>query len=102
DLNYDNPDLRRAMIDAMRFWIEQMNLDGFRCDVAGMVPADFWNAARKELEAIKPLWMLAEDEGQTWLMNEAFNANYGWSFHHTMNELAKGAVTADCIYGYFE
>jgi oligosaccharide 4-alpha-D-glucosyltransferase len=102
DLNYDNPDMRRAMIEAMRFWIVQADIDGFRCDVAGMVPADFWNAARKELEAVKPLWMLAEDESQTWLMNEAFNANYGSSFHHAMNKVAKGELTAEGMYGYFE
>ena len=102
DLNYDNPDMRRAMIDAMKFWIREVDLDGFRCDVAGSVPVDFWNRARKELEAVKPVWMLAENEDQPWLMNEAFNANYGWSFHHTMNDIASGKVSADCIYGYFQ
>jgi len=102
DLNYDNPDMRKAMIEAMKFWIKETGLDGFRCDVAGMVPADFWADARRELESIKPVWMIAEDEGQTWLMNEAFNANYGWTFHHTMNEIAKGNQDATAIFTYFD
>ncbi|MBK8489684.1 MAG: DUF5110 domain-containing protein [Saprospirales bacterium] len=102
DLNYDNLDMRRAMIDAMGFWLREVDLDGFRCDVAGSVPVDFWNEARKNLETIKPIWMLAEDESQPWLMNEAFNANYGWSFHHTMNDIAKGNKSAEAVFDYFE
>ncbi|MBK6902231.1 MAG: DUF5110 domain-containing protein [Saprospirales bacterium] len=102
DLNYDNPDMRKAMADAMIFWVKEAGLDGFRCDVAGAVPTDFWESVRPELEAIKPVWMIAEDEGQPWLMNKAFNSNYGWSFHHTMNDIAKGSQDAGAVFSYFE
>jgi len=101
DLNYDVPEMRAAMIDALKFWISEANIDGYRCDVAGMVPTDFWNEARTELDKIKPVFMLAEDEGETELLIKAFNINYGWSFHHLMNEIAQGNAGVAEIKNYF-
>jgi 1,4-alpha-glucan branching enzyme len=102
DLNYDNnPDLWDAMIDALKFWVVEANIDGYRCDVAGMVPTAFWEKARTELDAIKPVFMLAEDEGQRDLMIHAFDANYAWEFHHLMNKMAKGEKTAEDVWAYF-
>lgn len=102
DLNYDdNPALWDAMIEAMKFWLTETDIDGFRCDVAGMVPTAFWEKARKELDAIKPVFMLAEDEGQRDLMVNAFDANYGWEFHHIMNSVAKGEKNVTDIWKYF-
>lgn len=97
-LNYNALAMRRAMIEAMRFWIRDVGLDGFRCDVAGEVPADFWEEARLALEAVKPVWMLAEDASQMRLLQKAFNANYGWPFHHLMNEIAQGKKPASAIF----
>ena len=62
DLNYYDQNLRRAMIDAMRFWIDSAEIDGFRCDMAHLVPLDFWRNARMELDQVKPLFWLAETE----------------------------------------
>src|SRR6056300_896099 len=62
DLNYGNTHMRNAMIDAMSFWIDECDIDGFRCDVAMEVPVDFWNDASKHLKQIKPVFMLAESE----------------------------------------
>jgi len=102
DLNYnDNPELWDAMIDALKFWVAEANIDGYRCDVAGMVPTAFWEKARIELDAIKPVFMLAEDEGQRDLMQKAFDANYGWEFHHIMNSIAKGEKNAKDVWKYF-
>lgn len=102
DLNYDdNPALWDAMIDALKFWVAEANIDGYRCDVAGMVPTAFWEKARKELDAIKPVFMLAEDEGQRDLMVNAFDANYAWEFHHIMNKIAKGEKNAEDVWAYF-
>jgi oligosaccharide 4-alpha-D-glucosyltransferase len=101
-LDFDQEGLRAAMIADMRYWVEEMDIDGFRCDVAGMVPVDFWEAARAELNEVKPIWMLAEDENQAWLLNRAFNTNYGWHLHHVMNEIAKGNQPASAIFTYFE
>ena len=101
-LNYDHYYMRRAMIDAMTFWVREVDIDGFRCDVAGEVAVDFWEDAREKLDAIKPMWMIAENADQHWLMNKAFNANYGWPFHHLMNTIAKGTERADAIYAHLE
>lgn len=90
DLNYSNMDMRSEMIDSMKYWIEEFDIDGFRCDVAGAVPAGFWNDARAELEQIKPLFMLAEDGDNSQLLAEAFSANYGWKLQDQMRALAVG------------
>jgi len=95
DLNYANMDMRKAMIQDMKFWIEQCDMDGFRCDVAMSVPADFWDAARKEIEKVKPIFMLAESEEHDMAQFKgAFNAYYGWEMHHVLNEVSHGSKTA--------
>jgi alpha-amylase len=50
DLNYDNPELRKAMIEAMLYWVKKADIDGFRCDVAFMIPINFWMHARKAID----------------------------------------------------
>ncbi len=101
DLNYDNLELRIEMINSLKFWVKEANIDGYRCDVAGMVPTDFWNTARKELDAIKPVFMLAEAE-QVDLHYKAFDMTYGWNFHHLMNEVAQGKKTVEAFDEYFK
>jgi glycosidase len=101
DLNYNNKDMRAAMIDAMEYWVKEADIDGYRCDVAGMVPVDFWNEARADLDKIKPVYMLAEDEGEKGLLVKAFNMNYGWEFHHIMNQVAQGKMGANAVMNYF-
>lgn len=92
DLNYDNADMRKAMIEAMRFWITEADIDGFRCDVAYMVPFDFWKTAIEELETTKPnLFFLAEGEGPAFHEN-GFDMDYTWEVHHAMNKLARGEI----------
>ena len=89
ELDYSKPALRTAMIAAMRWWVDSMHVDGFRCDVAGGVPMDFWLEARRALATSRPdLFMLAEAEGPKF--HAAFDATYGWEFHHLLNEIAQG------------
>ena len=102
DLNFDIPEMQASMIDALKFWVAEANIDGYRCDVAGMVPTGFWNDARAALDSIKPVYMLAEDEGETALLEKAFNSNYGWSFHHLMNSIANGEADVSELREYFE
>jgi glycosidase len=102
DLNYENADMRKAMIEAMRFWLREADIDGFRCDVAGLVPLNFWEAARSELDKEKEIWMIAEDESQYFLLNRAFNANYASSFHHVMNDIAEGKKKASDVLAWYE
>jgi len=101
-LDYSNQEMRKAMTDALTFWVEEANIDGYRCDVAGMVPVDFWEDARVAIEAVKPVWMLAEDEEEISLLENAFNANYGWSFHHIMNKVAQNEQNATHVAEYFQ
>lgn len=101
DFNYNNPDLWRYMLDAMRFWVEEVGIDGFRCDVAGMVPMDFWNVARAELDEVKPVFMLAEWESPEH-HEYAFDMTYGWDLYHLMNKLAKQLVPASAVGIYLD
>ena len=89
-LNYKNTEMRKGMIDAMKYWITNCDIDGFRCDVAGQVPVDFWEQARMELDSLKPMFMLAEDEGKPELCKKAFDMNYGWGMHSVMHNVAQG------------
>lgn len=100
DLNYDNKDLWEAMIGEMRYWVEEVGVDGFRCDVADMVPTEFWNEAVAELEKIKPVFMLAEAE-KPYLHEHAFEMAYGWSMHHLMNNIAQGKADVSVLDTYY-
>ncbi len=100
DLNYDNDDLWPTMADAMAFWLRETGMDGFRCDVAGEVPTAFWEFARPRLEAVKPVFMLAEAEKPE--LADIFDMSYGWGFHHVMNDIAGGKLDADVIDAYME
>ena len=89
-LNYSNHDVWRGQIDAMRFWAEQHAIDGFRCDMAMLVPIEFWQQATEVLRAIKPdIFMLAEAEQQN-LFDHAFDMCYAWEIHHLMCDIARG------------
>lgn len=76
DLNFYDQHLRKDMIAAMRFWVEECQIDGFRCDMAHLVPLDFWRQARLELDTIKPLFWLAETEDVAYL--DVFDSWYTW------------------------
>ncbi|HEX9513790.1 MAG TPA: alpha-amylase family glycosyl hydrolase [Puia sp.] len=88
DLNYDNPALRQAVIEAMRFWVREADIDGFRCDMAMLVPLEFWREARTELDKMKKeLFWLAECEEIAY--HEVFDATYTWKFLHKMEAVWK-------------
>lgn len=94
DLNYENPELRKYMIEMLKFWVREYDLDGFRCDVAGFVPTDFWETARAEVDKVKAdtLW-LAEWESPD-LMAKAFNLDYSWNMHSTLDKVLHGQLPA--------
>lgn len=101
ELNYDNKDMRAAMTDALKYWITDFDIDGYRCDMAHEVPTDFWNDARKALDSIKPVFMLAESENYD-LLEHAFDANYSWELMHMMADINKGTKTANDIAAYIQ
>lgn len=98
-LDYSKPGLRKYMIDMLKYWVKDIDLDGFRCDVAAEVPADFWNDARAELNKVKPVFMLAEAENIE-LMKYAFDTDYAWEFHHIMNTIAQGKKNVNDLEQY--
>lgn len=92
ELDFTNEALRTAMIADMNYWVTELNIDGFRCDVASEVPLDFWERASTELQKTKPLFMLAEAEKPE-LLKKAFHMQYAWEGHHIFNQLAQGKKT---------
>jgi glycosidase len=101
-LDLNNKELRKYMIDAMSYWINEADIDGFRCDAAWMVPCDFWNEARTALDEIKPVFMLAEDEKNHCFVEKAFDMNYSWELHHLLNAIASGTQTVDSLKKYYK
>lgn len=89
DLNYDNPELRAEMIRMMRYWVEEFNIDGYRCDVAGFVPHDFWAEAIAALREVKPIMMLAENEEPA-IHNAGFDLTYAWPEYAKLKEVWNG------------
>ena len=102
-LNYDNQDIRAEMLKSMRWWMDSIGIDGFRCDVAGEVPTDFWNWAMGLLRLEHPdMFTLAEDEDKAQELTEsAFDMYYGWTLHHIMNEVAQGKKGVEDLWAYF-
>jgi glycosidase len=98
-LNHYQAGTRAAMIDAMRYWITEAGIDGFRADHAGHeIPLYFWNEAMDELNPIKPLFWLAEwDEPR---MHVEFDATYDWELLHMTANVANGKATADDIHDH--
>jgi len=90
ELDYGNPELRRAMIDAMKFWVNKADIDGFRCDLASWVELDFWKEARPQLDAVKPLFWLGEfDELENPDYGTVFDASYSWKWMHKTEDFFK-------------
>ncbi|MDP3149402.1 MAG: alpha-amylase family glycosyl hydrolase [Ignavibacteria bacterium] len=89
DLNFENKGLWSYMSGAMEYWLDEYNIDGFRCDVAGMVPNEFWSYLYSKLSAHKKVFMLAEDESPV-NHTTAFDMTYSWDMYHVFNEIAKG------------
>ena len=92
DLNYDNLDMQQEMINDLKYWVTNFNIDGYRMDVAHKVPPVFFNEAIAELKKIKPLFMLAEAEQQE-LFRNGFDMQYAWEGHHILNNIAKGEAS---------
>jgi cyclomaltodextrinase / maltogenic alpha-amylase / neopullulanase len=89
DFDYENPEIRKYMTEALVYWVKNFDIDGYRCDTAGFIPTDFWDNARAEMDAVKPVFMLAEWESRD-LHKKAFDMTYSWTLWDKM-----AAVTRD-------
>ncbi|MDQ2800332.1 MAG: alpha-amylase family glycosyl hydrolase [Armatimonadota bacterium] len=91
-LDFASPGLRRAMLDVMRYWVRDFDIDGYRCDAAEMVPVDFWETARVEVKKIKPQFLMLAEAARPDLMAQAFDLDYGWPLLRAMQDvMGKGA-----------
>ena len=88
-LDYSQPGVRRYMTEVLKWWVAEVGMDGLRCDVAGFVPVDFWNTVRAELDAIRPVFMLAEWDTRD-LQARAFDMTYAWSWYEAVHRIAMG------------
>lgn len=96
-LDYDNPALRKYISDNLVYWVRDVGLDGFRCDVAWNVPRSFWDDTRAKLQAIKPdVFMLAEAHSPE-LLVKAFDADYSWPVYHAMASVIQEGKPATVI-----
>ncbi|RSK36213.1 alpha-amylase family glycosyl hydrolase [Hymenobacter metallilatus] len=114
DLDYGKPELRRYMRESMLYWLKEADFDGFRCDVAGLVPMEFWNQTRPALEKVKPVFMLAEwDElhdppflkpGQfdphTGMLEQAFDATYALRMRYLLDSISRGQQPVAALDAY--
>ncbi|MEO8584346.1 MAG: alpha-amylase family glycosyl hydrolase, partial [Flavitalea sp.] len=90
DLNYYDQTMRKTMISAMEFWVRKCNIDGFRCDMAHLIPLDFWRNARQHLDNVKKLFWLAETEDLNY--QTVFDCSYAWSFMHQSENVMRGEI----------
>ena len=93
-LNYGNQQLRGYMTDMLKYWLREFDLDGFRCDVAGEVPTDFWENARTELEKIKPDMVMLAEAHKAELLARAFDLDYSWPLHSALTNVLQGRASA--------
>src|SRR6185369_5182073 len=96
-LSYENAKLRDYMTDVLKYWTREFDLDGFRCDVAGEVPVDFWERARAEIEKIKPEIVMIAEASKPDLMVKAFDLDYAWPLHSTLTGVLTGTAPASAI-----
>ncbi len=100
DFDYSQSALREYMTESLAYWVREFDIDGYRADVAGYVPLDFWETARAELDAIKPVFMLAEWQTRD-LHRNAFDATYAWGWKEAVQELVANGSGAGPIRGYY-
>jgi glycosidase len=100
-LDWSKQGLQDYMVDALKFWVN-MGVDGFRVDHPHNTPVAFWERARKELNVIRPVLLLAEIEEPYNFLEKGFDMNYGWEHHHLMNSIAQGKDSASAMSKYFE
>ena len=98
ELDFDNPKLVQAMIDAMKFWVRECDIDGFRCDLASWVELHFWQKARPQVDSVKHLFWLGEfDELENPDYGKVFDASYTWMWMHKTEEFYKQHLSLEVL-----
>lgn len=97
DLNFNNQALRTELINVLKYWVDEFDIDGFRCDAAGKIPRDFWEEAITALRPSKTLFWLAEDDADISLVDNLFHANYSFEFMFLIKDVVNGAKSASQV-----
>lgn len=90
DRNFDAFGLAEYLLDTLAFWMETCGVDGFRCDVAGMVPPDFWRRARERLVALRPDHLMLAEWDDPAVHRSAFHLSYDWRGYRALAAAARG------------
>lgn len=98
--NWKNKELQNYMAGALRFWVD-LGVDGFRVDHPDLTPPEFWAQVRSDLSKVKPVFMVAENEGQTAFLEKGFDMSYAWELHHLMNSIAQGKDSVKSLTKYY-
>ena len=98
--DWKNKELQDYMLNALKFWVD-LGVDGFRVDHPDLTPPEFWGKVRDELTRIKPVFMVAENEGQTAFLEKGFDMSYAWELHHLMNSIAQGKDSIKSLNNYY-
>lgn len=102
NLDYTQKDMRKAMIEAMLYWVKEFDVDGFRCDFATAVPADFWQEAITTLQKEKNLLFLAEDARSQDLLHAGFHLNYGAGLYQAMDDVVSKSMSPTQLPRYLD
>ena len=102
DWDFNNPETHEYLTSILTYWVREFDLDGYRCDVAGMVPGEFWFNAIQKVREIKPdVFMLAEWEDE-WVLEKGFDAGYDWTLFHRMRDHRKGTIELDSLWSVID
>jgi cyclomaltodextrinase len=101
-LDYRNPRLRAYMIEMLKFWLREFDLDGFRCDAAAEVPTDFWEAATQELLKVKTDILMMAEADEPELLAKAFDLDYAWPFYHSLADAAMTGAPSSALRATWE
>jgi cyclomaltodextrinase / maltogenic alpha-amylase / neopullulanase len=97
DLDYSKQGLRDYMKDMMVRWLRDYQIDGFRCDYAAGVPADFWETLRPELDKARPGVVMLAESDEPGFLRKAFEIDYAWDFYHALNDALGGRAPASSV-----
>ena len=95
-LDYNQHELRKYMIAMMRFWVQEIGIDGFQCRSAELVPTDFWEIARTELDKIKPVLMISDSRLPEHHL-KAFDITCSWNMENTITNIIDSNISASII-----
>jgi len=101
-LDYGNPQLRAYMTGMLVHWLRDFSLDGFRCDVAGMVPTDFWDHARDEFDKVNPNIMMLAEWHSPDLLAKAFDLDYSWPLHAKLTDVFENGSSASDLHAEWD